>query len=380
MNPRILLVDDQPRLRQSVREFLELKGFDVDEAATCAEAEEAFHATRPDVVLLDYNLPDGDALDLLPKLRALDANVPLLILTGQGRIDLGAAIRAGAEECLTKPVELPTLLLVIKRLLEIGRIRRKDLAATHLSRRIELNPFVGTSSAIRRLEEAARAIAGSDAAVLIEGPIGSEKSVLAKWLHENSARAGETFVDLNCAGLSREFLERELSGFEPGAFTEAVTTKPGLFELAHRGTIFLDEFDDLDPAVQAKILEVQLEKRARRLSAVRDRQVDIRLIAATHRKDLDRRLSMTVLEVPPLCDRAEDIVITAREILPTLSNSARGRELRLTENAEAALRAYSWPGDVRELRNVLERAVLLTRGNTIDENDLGLRVTARPAG
>lgn len=390
MNPRILVVDDQPRLRQSVREFLEIKGFDVDEAATCAEAEEAFRATRPDVALLDYNLPDGDALELLPKLKALDGDVPLLILTGHGTIDLAVrAIKEGAEQFLTKPVELPTLLVVIKRLLDTGRIRHRDLAAKHTSRRRKFNPFLGTSAAIRHLEDEARVIAGSDAAVLIEGPTGSGKGILAKWLHENSGRAGEPFVDLNCAGFSREFLDSELFGFERGSFTGAVNAKSGLLEVANRGTVFLDEVGDMDPGVQPKVLKVLEEKRIRRLGAVRDRQVDIRLIAATHqnldalqkegrfRSDLYYRLNTISLFVPPLRERAEDIPVVAREIIAMLGADIGRAEVVLTPAAEDALRLQPWPGNVRELRNVLERALILTRGDTIDETQLGLRSAPR---
>lgn len=377
-------------LRQSVREFLELKGFDVDEASTCAEAEESFRASRPDLALLDYNLPDGDALELLPKLKAIDGGVPMLILTGHGTIDLAVrAIKEGAEQFLTKPVALPTLLVVIQRLLDTGRIRHNELAAARTSRRRKLNPFLGTNSAIRRLEEEARTIAASDAAVLIEGPTGSGKGVLAKWLHENSARAGEPFVDLNCAGFSHEFLESELFGFERGAFTGAVNAKSGLLEVAHRGTVFLDEVGDMDTAVQPKVLKVLEEKRIRRIGAVRDRQVDIRLIAATHqnldalqkegrfRSDLYYRLNTIVLYVPPLRERAEDIPVLARDILGVLAADTGRGGVTLTAAAEKALCAHPWPGNVRELRNVLERALLLTAGETIDERNLGLRPVMR---
>jgi DNA-binding NtrC family response regulator len=390
MNPRILLVEDQPRLRQSVREFLEMKGFDVDEAETCAAAEETFRSSRPDVALLDYNLPDGDALELLPKLKAVDGDVPLLILTGHGTIELAVrAMKEGAEQFLTKPVELPTLLVVIKRLLDTGRIRQNERANARTSRRRKLDPFLGTSNAIRRLHDEARMIAESDAAVLIEGPTGSGKGVLAKWLHENGPRSAEPFVDLNCAGFSREFLESELFGYERGAFTGAVNAKSGLLEVAHRGTVFLDEVGDMDPAVQPKMLKVLEEKRLRRLGAVRDRQVDIRLIAATHqnldtlqkegrfRSDLYYRLNTIVLFVPPLRDRTEDIPAVAREIIGALAADTGRGEVALTSAAESALRAYPWPGNVRELRNVLERALLLTRGDAIDERNLGLRPPTR---
>lgn len=377
-------------MRQSIREFLEVKGFDVEDVDTCAAAEEMFRSSRPDLALLDYNLPDGDALELLPKLKAIDPDVPLLILTGHGTIELAVkAMKEGAEQFLTKPVELPTLFVLIKRLLDTGRIRHNEKAVARTNRRRKLDPFSGSSAAIRRLEEEARAVAGSDAAVLIEGETGSGKGVLAKWIHENSPRASEPFVDLNCAGLSREFLESELFGFERGAFTGAVVSKSGLLEVAHRGTVFLDEIGDMDPGVQPKVLKVLEEKRIRRLGAVRDRQVDIRLLAATHadlhalqrdgsfRSDLYYRVNTITLFVPPLRQRPEDIPALASAILAALAEDTGRPGVKVECAAMEALKAHSWPGNVRELRNVLERALLLSRNAAIDESHLLLRPAAR---
>jgi DNA-binding NtrC family response regulator len=390
MNSRILIVDDQQRLRQAIREFLETKGFDVDEAGTCAAAEETFRATRPDLALLDYDLPDGDALELLPRLKAIDGDTPLLILTAHGTIELAVrAIKEGAQQFLTKPIELPTLLVVIQRMLDVGRILHKEKAAARTNRRRKADPFAGSSAAMRRLETEARAIAASDAAVLIEGETGSGKGVLAKWLHENSARASEPFVDLNCAGLTREFLESELFGFERGAFTGAVNSKSGLLEVAHRGTVFLDEIGDMDAGVQPKVLKVLEEKRIRRLGAVRDRQVDIRLIAATHhdldalqrdgrfRSDLYYRLNTIALYVPPLRQRAEDIPILAESLLAALAGDSGRGDVAIAPAAMDALKAHAWPGNIRELRNVLERALLLSPGAVIEESELILRPAAR---
>lgn len=391
MSERILIVEDQPRLRQMIREFLQSKGFEVDDVDSCAAAEEAFRTTIPDVALLDYELPDGDALELMPRLRAIDADVPLLVLTGHATIELAVrAMKEGAEQFLTKPVELPTLHVVIRRLLDTGRIRHNEKASKRSGRRRAVDPFLGRSAAIRTLEQDARAIAHSDAAVLIEGETGSGKGVLAKWLHENSPRAAEPFVDINCAGLSREFLESELFGFERGAFTGAVTAKSGLLEVAHRGTVFLDEIGDMDPGVQPKVLKVLEEKRLRRLGAVRDRQVDIRLIAATHhdldalqrdgrfRNDLYYRLNTISLYVPPLRQRVEDIAVVARALVATLAEDTGRGEVAIAPAALDLLAAHPWPGNVRELRNVLERALLLSRGaDTITETHLVLRSPAR---
>jgi transcriptional regulator with PAS, ATPase and Fis domain len=248
----------------------------------------------------------------------------------------------------------------------------------------EINPFIGSSPLIRQLEEEAKKVAGTESPVLIQGETGAGKSVLAAWLHQRSTRADEAFVDLNCAGLSREFLETELFGHEKGAFTGAVAAKSGLLEVAHKGTVFLDEIGDVDMQVQPKLLKVLEEKRFRRLGEVRDRVVDIRLIAATHqnlrnmvaekrfREDLFFRINTLPLRVPALRERPEDIPLLADHMLEELSLSRGRDESRLSPEAEDAIRRYSWPGNIRELRNVLERAVLLGDKNVLQSQDLKL--------
>jgi DNA-binding NtrC family response regulator len=391
MKSRVLLVDDEPTVRGAILRFLEAHGFKVEAAEDCRTAEAAFLAKSPDVAIVDYSLPDGNALELLPRLKAVDPTVPVVILTGFGSIDLAVrAIKEGADQFLTKPVELPTLAVLLERLATTGRDRRKRMAGSATRRREVVDPFLGSSAAMRRMAEVARRLAASDSPVVIRGETGSGKGVLARWLHEHGPRGEEAFLDVNCAGLSREFLETELFGHEKGAFTGAVSTKEGLLEVADRGTVFLDEVGDVEPSVQPKLLKVIEERRFRRLGAVQDRCVDIRLITATHhdlgrlvsegrfRSDLYFRLGTIPLIVPPLRDRGEDILILARRLLSELAG-ARGRgALRLSRNAEAALLRYTWPGNVRELRNILERAVLLSDRNTLEVDDLGIEAASRP--
>ncbi|HET9314613.1 MAG TPA: sigma-54 dependent transcriptional regulator, partial [Vicinamibacteria bacterium] len=280
---RLLVVDDDPSGRFALREYFTLRGYEVDDADSLRAAIESFQAARPDAAVLDYALPDGTALDLLPRLRALDSTVPLVVLTGHGSIDLAVqAVKEGAEHFFTKPVELATLAVVIERLLDQQRQRQRVLAGKTREARRTVDPFLGTSAAVRRLAEEASRVQASDSPMLIHGETGTGKGVLAAWLHRQGPRSEEAFVDLNCATLSKELLESELFGHEKGAFTGAVSAKPGLLEVAHRGTLFLDELGDMDPAVQPKLLKVLEEKRYRRLGEVRDRQVDVRLIAATH--------------------------------------------------------------------------------------------------
>jgi DNA-binding NtrC family response regulator len=316
-------------------------------------------------------------------LKEIDSGIPLLVLTAHGSIDLAVrAIKEGAEQFLTKPLELPTLLIILQRLLQKQRNHHKQLASKSRQVRQATDPFIGTSAAIRALREQAHRILSTESPVLILGETGSGKGVLARWLHDNSPRAEEAFVDLNCAGLSRELLETELFGHEKGAFTSATASKQGLFEVAHRGTIFLDEVGDVDLQIQPKLLKVLEEKRFRRVGDVRDRQVDVRLIAATHqdmgqlvrerrfRDDLYFRISTIPLPFPALRERIEDIPTMAQYLLDKVSADLGRGELLLDENCIQALKAYSWPGNIRELRNVIERAVLLSDQKTITINDL----------
>jgi DNA-binding NtrC family response regulator len=380
---RILIVEDEPGVRFGIREFLELHGYQIEEAETCRDARHIFSSSRPDIVIADYILPDGTAFDLLPRLNDIDSEIPLLVLTSHGSIDLAVrAIKEGAEQFLTKPIELPTLHVILQRLLEKQRSHHKQLASRSRQVRRTIVPFIGTSVAIRSLEEQSRKFLTTESPVLILGETGSGKGVLARWLHDNSPRTDEAFVDLNCAGLSRELLETELFGHEKGAFTSATASKQGLFEVAHRGTIFLDEIGDVDLQIQPKLLKVLEDKRFRRVGDVRDRQVDVRLIAATHqdliqlvrekkfRDDLYFRISTIPLSFPPLRERIDDIPILARYLLDKVSADLGRGEIQLDEGCIKALQSYAWPGNVRELRNVIERAVLLSEQKSIAIKDL----------
>lgn len=388
MRTRVLVVDDQATIRLALREFFTEHGFEVDEAANCAAAEVRFRAVRPDAVLLDFRMHDGTALDVLPRLRAIDPNVPLAVLTGHGSIDLAVeAVKQGAEQFLTKPVELPALLVVLERMVENRRNRQKQLAAQVRARRGAVDPFVGTSDAIKRLEERAQRVARADSPTLIGGETGTGKGVLARWLHAHGSRAEEAFVDLNCGGLSREFLETELFGHEKGAFTGAAGQKPGLLEIADRGTVFLDEIGDVDMELQPKLLKVLEEKRFRRLGSVRDLVVDVRLISATHkdlaeaarnhrfRSDLYFRIATVPLVVPPLRERVADIPVLATEFLATIGADFGRNGVELAPDALDALRSYAWPGNIRELRNVLERALLLSDRSVLGREDLQFEAT-----
>ena len=292
------------------------------------------------------------------------------------------AVKEGAEQFLTKPIDLPVLLVMLQRLLEEQRNRQKQVAGKSRQARRDVDPFLGTSVAIRQLAEDASRVLGSESPILIQGETGTGKGVLARWLHDHGSRSAEAFVDLNCAGLSREFLETELFGHEKGAFTGAVTSKTGLLDVAHGGTVFLDEIGDMDLQIQPKLLKVLEEKWFRRLGDVRDRRVDIRLIAATHqdlarlvqdkkfRSDLYFRINTLPLVVPPLRERGEDLLILAHFLLQTIAADLGRGAFMLAPDAEQVLLTHPWPGNIRELRNVLERAVLLSDQPVLSRKDL----------
>lgn len=367
---RILLVDDDVSIRFGLSEVLRAHGYVVEEGATAAEAREAVRSLRPDAILVDHQLPDGNALDLIPLFLDIDPQLPVLVMTGHASIELAvAAVKAGAEHFLTKPVDIEALLILLER--EIGhRERRRRQAASE--RRDPMRapqPFLGVSNNVRSLEKSARKLADSDSPVLILGEPGTGKKVLARWLHENGPRAGGAFVDIHTAGLVGEDLEGELFGHAAGT---------GLLDLANRGTLFVDEIADLDPRIQPRLLEVLETKRYRRVQEDRDLSVDIRLIAATHHNlaamvregrfhsELYFRIQTVPLHVPALRERPQDIPLLAAALMEELAKDLGRGAVELTESSLEALQSYRWPGNLRELRNVLEGALLRTRGSQID--------------
>jgi len=383
---KILVVDDDEIIVFAIRDYLELHGYAVDEAETCAEAEIRYRADVYDAVTLDYSLPDGNAIDLLPKLKAIDPGVPIILLTGHARIELAVrAIQLGAEQFLLKPLDLPALRMVIERALENQQNRRKQLARDSLNQpQRVVDPFIGQSLAIHRLEEQSRLAAATESPILIQGETGTGKSELARWLHRQSSRSSEPMLELNCGAFNKEFLESELFGHEKGAFTGAINAKIGLLEAAHRGIVFLDEIGDMDLQIQPKILKALEEKRFRRLGGVQDRKVDFRLIAATHQKlerlvqdqlfrsDLFYRISAIQIFVPPLRERAEDIPTFAQMLLNRLTSDCGRESIHLSPDALTRLQKHFWPGNIRELRNVLERALMGTKSLVIEAQDLDL--------
>ena len=383
LRDRILVVEEEKETRGVLRDYLEDKGYEVSTAGTCALAEQLWRTSRPDVTILDYSLSDGDALGLIPRLKAIDASIPIIVLTGYGSIDLAVeSVRLGAEFFLPKPADVSTLYVLIQRSLENQRNHRQHLAENTASSRGFLHPFLGRSDCIRRLADLAHNAVLSDAPVLIQGEVGTRKGTLARWLHHNGARTAELFVELNCGELSGDLLEAELFGDEHNPLGETLPTETGLIDIAHKGTVFLDEIENVDFQIQPRLVKVLDDKQFRRLGDVCDRRVDIRLIAATQqvmappalrkpfRGDLFSRVNWIPLSLPPLRERLEDIPVLSAHILRELTAGLGTGSVELGGVAVRALQRYSWPGNLRELRNVLERVVLVTGKEVLADNDL----------
>jgi DNA-binding NtrC family response regulator len=391
---RILIGEDDRSIRLALSEYLQSLDYEVTEAITCESIKQGFRTSTPDAAILDYSLPDGTALDLLPFLRQSYGSVPLILLTGNGTIEMAVqAIKEGAEQFLTKPVQMAAIAVVLERVLKNQRNHQKQLAGKAKEKRETVDPFVGISPAIRKVAEEAEKVSNSHCPVLIAGETGSGKGVLARWLHDHSPRAEEPFVDLNCAGFGKELLESELFGHEAGAFTGALQRKLGLLEVAQRGTVFLDEIGDMDLQIQPKLLKILEEKQFRRLGDVQERKLDIRLIAASHadmnqlirekkfRSDLYFRVSTVVIRMPALRERVEDIPLLAQHFFQRMAIEVGRIHLSLSEDTLETLSGYSWPGNVRELKNVMERAVLLATKDIIQPRDLRLEyVSEAPNG
>jgi DNA-binding NtrC family response regulator len=394
---KLLVVDDDPRVREGVGETLTNEGYEVRTASSVGEALGITAQELPDAALVDHGLPDGSALDFLQTLRKRGDMTPVLVFSGDASCELAvAAIKAGADDFLPKPVPPAVLLKIFERLLS----QRRLAARPRSSAKARIDPFIGTSTAIKNASQLAHAVLHSQAPVLIQGETGTGKGVLARWLHEHGRRARGTYLDLNCAGLSKELAESELFGHRRGAFTGAATDKRGLLELGHGGTLFLDELGDLDLSVQPKLLKVLEEKRYRRLGDVQAREVDVRLIAATHRdlqrmaaagsfrEDLLFRINTIVFELPALRSRPEDIVPVALSLLEGIAAEQGRPSIELSEASCDALLRHQWPGNVRELRNTLERALIFCRGTRLEPDALRLqssfasvmRASSRPPG
>ena len=385
-DPPILLVEDKDSLRAMLRHALEAHGHSVIEARDEPEAVRALRTTRPGVVLSDLRLPEGDGFGVLRAAKELDPELPVVVMTAYGSIeDAVAAMKEGAMDFLAKPVDPDHLLLMVERALSQRRMATENiLLKEELASRRGAPQIIGEDPKLKQVTISLHRAAATDATVLLEGESGTGKELFARALHALSPRADGPFVAINCAAIPETLLETELFGHEKGAFTGASARKPGKFEMAHRGTLFLDEIGDLPLSLQAKILRALEEKRFERLGGTVSLQVDVRVVAATNRhlkaavaarqfrEDLYFRLSVFPITIPPLRERPDDILMLAKHFIERFSRDLKKKPLTLAQSAIQELQAYGWPGNVRELQNCIERAVILTEGDTIHARHLNL--------
>ena len=381
----VLLVEDKDSLRAMLRHALEAQGHAVVEACDESDAVQQMRQSRPAVVLTDLKLPTGDGFGVLRAAKELDPELQVIVMTAYGSIqDAVTAMREGAMDFLAKPVDPDHLLLMVERAIAQRRILTDlFLLKEELAERRGAPRIIGEDPQLRLVSQQLHRAAATDATVLLEGESGTGKELFARALHALSPRADGPFVAINCAAIPDTLLETELFGYEKGAFTGAGARKPGRFELAHRGTLFLDEIGDLPLALQAKILRALEEKRFERVGGTQSLHVDVRVVAATNRnlkqrvaerqfrEDLYFRLSVFPIQIPPLRERSEDVVILARHFVDRFCREMK-KTLSLSPAAIDELRAYAWPGNVRELQNCIERAVILCDGDSIHPRHLNL--------
>ncbi|MDQ2856037.1 MAG: sigma-54 dependent transcriptional regulator [Acidobacteriota bacterium] len=384
--PDILLVEDKDSLRRVLRLTLENAGYTVTEAADAREAMMEIARAPHRVVLTDLRMPHGSGLDVLHAARAADSDVPVIVMTAFGSIDEAVqAMKDGAHDFLQKPVDSNHLLLLVERALEQARLRTENiLLREEWSRRYGFPRIIGESEAIKRSVSETQRVAQTEANVLLLGESGTGKELFARAVHHLSDRRDKPFVAINCAAIPETLIENELFGHERGAFTGANDRRQGKFELASSGTVFLDEIGELPLAVQGKLLRAIEEKVIDRIGGRAPIPVDVRVVAATNkdlkgavdngefRGDLFFRLAVFPVEIPPLRERGDDIVMLAKHFAAQLGKELRGREANLSEAARLAITAHRWPGNVRELENAIERACILTDTMILEPKDLGL--------
>lgn len=401
MSHAVLIIDDEETLARNVALYLERQDYECRVASSAEEGLALFQSFRPDLVLLDHNLPGMNGLQALERLRALDAQCCVVLMTGYGSVDLAVqALKAGAADYLTKPVALAEMKLVLERLLTQDRLQRtvryyegRAAASSGVDKLLGQSPAMQALRAqITALLEAERQLADDQApAVLIRGETGTGKELVARALHFDGPRQTQPFVELNCGALPGSLIEAELFGYERGAFTGAQQRKVGLVETAEGGTLFLDEIAETEPGTQVKLLKLLEERRVRRLGGLREQAVRARIISATHqpleawvkenrfRADLFYRLRIVELVVPPLRERGDDVLLLAQRFLDQQAARYRREGLSFDASAQEALRHHHWPGNVRELRNTIEQAVLMTRGERVSATDLGRGSNGEPA-
>ena len=376
---RILIVDDEPHTRRVLALNLRQDGHEVAECSGVQEARRSIRAEDFDVVLTDQKMPDGDGLQVLAAAIEADPAVSVVVITAFATVDLAVeSMRQGAFDFITKPFQPEVVRAAVSRACERTRLRRENVLLKDTVIRLEGSPEIyGSSAAMQAVRELIARVAPTGATVLITGETGTGKELVARAIHKNSPRASKPFVAVNCAAFTETLLESELFGHEKGAFTGADRARQGLFEAAHQGTLFLDEVAEMSPAAQAKLLRVVTDGQVLRLGNTQPRKVDVRLLAATHRdlaqrvneglfrQDLYYRLAVVPIAILPLRERREDIAVLSELFVRQMALELKQPKRTLMPQALAKLRSYDFPGNVRELRNLIERASILSSGSEL---------------
>ena len=387
MTARILIVEDERAIRLALSGLLRREGYETDQAENGEEAIRALSKEAYDFVLTDLALGSGaSGMEVLRSARERQPETPVVMITAHGNEKIAVeAMKLGADDYVPKPFDNDEIRLVVKRALERTRLSRENrILRARIERDFGFDNLIGSGPAMRRVFEMIQKVAETDLTVLIRGASGTGKELVAQALHQHSPRKSQPFVAVNCAAISRELVESELFGHEKGAFTGADAKRAGRFEAADGGTVFLDEIGDMAPETQAKVLRVLQERSLERVGGTQPIEVDVRVVAATHRdleaevregrfrEDLYYRLKVVDLDLPPLRERSEDIPGLAQRFLEQVAERLGREKKRLSDEALARLIRHSWPGNVRELRNVIEQAAVLASGESIEEADLKL--------
>jgi two-component system response regulator AtoC len=377
---KVLVVDDEKMIRWSLGEALRGWGFEPLEAETATAAVSAFDAESPVAVLLDINLPDGSGLEVLRRLRQRQSDALVIMITANVLVDETiAALRGGAYDFIGKPINLEELHVTIRNGIETKRLRREvNLLRRERADEFSFAQIIGQSPAMREMLDIAQKVAESEvSSVLLQGPSGTGKDLVAKAIHYQSVRAQGPFIAINCAAIPGTLIESELFGYEKGAFTDAKARKEGLFEQAEGGTLFLDEIGELELSLQAKLLRVLEEGAFRRVGGLKDIPFDARIVAASNRDlkresesnhfrlDLYYRLSVIQIDIPSLHERGDDVLLLTDHYISAFGKRLKKQFHGIAPEVAAAFRRYDWPGNVRELRNVIERALILEDGDVI---------------
>ncbi len=376
----ILIVDDEKAIRKTLGEILSYEGYKMDEAGDGEEALKRFKEKSYDVVLCDIKMPKMDGIEFLERAREINPDVPIIMISGHGTIETAVeAVKKGAYDYISKPPDLNRLLITIRNAMDKTNLVTETKV---LKRRVaRVQEMIGESAPIKKIKDTIEKVAPTEARVLITGENGVGKELVARWLHEKSSRAAGPLVEVNCAAIPSELIESELFGHEKGSFTSAIKQRIGKFEQANGGTLFLDEIGDMSLSAQAKVLRALQEAKITRVGADKDITVDVRVIAATNkdllkevdersfRLDLYHRLSVILIHVPSLNDRRDDIPLLADKFLEDICTEYGIAKKGIDNMALDELKDYNWSGNIRELRNVVERLVILS-GKTITREDI----------